>query len=177
VLVGGGSGDIVQVPPSATTGYALLSNGTSSNPSFGQVPNGGLVNSTITFAASGCITASGAVSLGGSLTLTNTCTGFVGVTNSSPGASPNWTLANGDASWTLSANATATVTVATSDKYVPHTIDVCQPASGGPYTLTWPSNVHGGFVIGTTASKCSVQGFESYDGVNVYATNLGVIGQ
>jgi len=165
--------------PSATTGYALLSNGSSAAPSFGQVPNGGLVNSSLTINTSAPLSGGGVVSLGGTVSLScPTCVvAAAGVTNTTPGASPTWTLASGDVSWTLSANATATVTVAAGDQWVKHTAQICQPSSGGPYTLAWPANVHGGFTIGTTASKCSTQTFESYDGVNLYATGAGVINQ
>lgn len=177
VLLGGGTADIVQVAPSATVGFPLLSNGTSADPSFGQVPNAGLANSTITFAASGCISASGAVALGGTLTFTNTCVGFTGTTSTTPGATPTWTLASGDVAWTLSANATATVTVAAGDQWFPHTIQICQPAAGGPFTFAWPANVKGGMTIGTTANKCNVQSFKSYDGINLTATSVGIINE
>jgi hypothetical protein len=177
VLVGGGTGDIVQVPPSSTTGYALVSGGSSADPSFTTVPNAGLTNSSITFASSGCITASGTISLGGTYTPTNTCVGFAGVTNATAGATPTWVLASGDIAWTLSASATAVVTVAAGDKWTPHFAQICQPASGGPYTVTWPSNVKGGMVVGVTASKCSTQTFESFDGTNLYATSTGMLNQ
>lgn len=174
VVLGGGTGDPTVAAP-GTAAYPLVSNGSSSDPSFQVLPNAGLQNSSLTFASAGCITASGAVSLGATFTLTNTCTGFAGVTNAAAGATPTWVLQSGDATWTLSAAATAVVTVVTADKFVPHTIQVCQGST--PYTLAWPSNVKGGMTIGATANKCSVQGFESYDGVNIYATNTGLIAQ
>jgi hypothetical protein len=165
------------VAPSATNGYPLISQGSSAYPVFGLVPNAGLLYSGITFASAGCITSSGTISLGGTYTPTNTCVGYAGVANTTPGTSPTWTLQNGDISWTLSASATATVTIVTADKWAYHTAQICQPSSGGPYTLSWPSNVHGGMTVGTTASKCSTQTFESYDGANLYATGAGALNQ
>lgn len=53
---------------------------------------------------------------------------------------------------------------------------LCQNSTGG-FTFTWPSSVHGGITIGTTASKCSVQDFSSPDGANLYAENTGVVNQ
>lgn len=38
-------------------------------------------------------------------------------------------------------------------------VQFIQAASGGPYTVTWPSTVLGGFTVGTTASKRSQQCF------------------
>ncbi len=55
------------------------------------------------------------------------------------------------------------------------TIIVCQD-SAGAHTFTWPSRVHGGIVVGLTATKCSVQDFVS-DGDNLYARTLGVVNQ
>lgn len=178
VVIGGGTGDLTTANP-GTAGWALASNGSSAAPSFQQVPNAGLVNSSVTLNTTGPLTGGGAVSLGGLLTLAcPTCTVAPAVvTSTTPGATPAWTLANGDIAWTLSANATAAVTVASTDKGVQHSAQICQPASGGPYTFAWPSNVHGGITIGTTASKCSVQEFESLDGVNLYALTTGVINQ
>ena len=177
VLLGEGTGDIGVLTP-GTSGLPLISQGSSSDPTYATLGNSGLTNSSITITPSGCVTGGGATSLGGTATLNATgCVGWAGVTNATPGATPTWTLASGDASWTLSANATAVVTVAAGDKWAYHTIQVCQPGSGGPYTLTWPSNVKGGMVIGTTASKCNVQTFESYDGTNLYATSTGLLNQ
>jgi hypothetical protein len=178
VMVAGGSGDLVPIPPSSTSGLPLISQGSSANPAFLALPNAGLANSSVTVNTSAPLSGGGAISLGGSITIAcSTCLGPAGVTNATPGASPTWTIANGNISWTLSANATATVTVAAGDQWKIISAHVCQPSSGGPYTLAWPSNVHGGMTIGTTASKCSDQVFESPDGANLYATSTGVIAQ
>jgi hypothetical protein len=176
VVLGGGSGDPTVAAP-GTSGYPLVSNGSSTDPSFQTVPNTGLTNSSVTIATSGCISGGGSVSLGATLTLSTSCAGFNGVTSTTPGATPTWTLQSGDVAWTLSANATATVAVVAGDKWVPHHIQICQPASGGPYTFAWPANVKGGMTIGATASKCNMQTLESFDGTNLYATGTGVINQ
>jgi hypothetical protein len=55
----------------------------------------------------------------------------------------------------LSGNVTASIGAGTGGGKV--TIFVCQPASGGPYTWTWPANWNGGVTVGTTASTCSEQ--------------------
>jgi hypothetical protein len=178
VIVGGGTGDLGTVSPSSTSGYALVSNGSSANPSFQTVPNAGLTNSSVTINTSAPLGGGGAVSLGGSLSLTcSTCLGPAGVTNATPGATPTWTIASGNIAWTLSANATATVTVAAGDQWKTVAAHICQPASGGPYTLTWPANVKGGMTIGSTASTCSDQTFEIPDTTHLYAVSTGVINQ
>lgn len=74
---------------------------------------------------------------------------------------------------TLSANATPTITGITSGQHV--VFQICQPATGGPYTWTWPAAVHGGVTIGTTASTCSIQGFDSFNGTTLVAESTGVI--
>lgn len=74
---------------------------------------------------------------------------------------------------TLSANATPTITGITSGQR--YTIEICQPASGGPFTWTWPASVHGGVTIGTTASTCSIQSFDSFSGTTLVAESTGII--
>ncbi len=89
-------------------------------------------------------------------------------------ASPAINLNNGSVqTLTLSANATATVSNITSG--VSLTMQICQPASGGPYTWTWPSAIHGGITIGTTATECSMQEFRSFNGTTLVAINSGAI--
>lgn len=178
VLIGQGASADVTVAGPGTSGLPLVGAGSSADPTFMALANAGLVNSSVTINTTGCIGGGGAVSLGGTLSLTSSsCGSFTGVTNATPGASPTWVLQNGDIAWTLSANATATVTVVSGDQWVPHRVQICQPASGGPYTLTWPANIKGGMVIGTTASKCNMQVMESYDGTNVYSVSTGVLNQ
>jgi hypothetical protein len=87
-------------------------------------------------------------------------------------ATPAINAANGMQTITLSANATPTVTgIAVGERF---TIQICQPASGGPYTWTWPASIHGGMTIGTTAGTCSVQAFDSFSGTTLVAEALGV---
>ena len=61
-----------------------------------------------------------------------------------------------EAAYVLSGNVTST-TIGAGVGGAKVTIIVCQPASGGPYTWTWPSNWKGGVTIGTTAGTCSLQ--------------------
>ena len=60
-----------------------------------------------------------------------------------------------EATYVLSGNVTASIGAGAGGAKV--TIFVCQPASGGPYTWTWPSNWKGGVTVGTGASTCSEQ--------------------
>jgi hypothetical protein len=68
---------------------------------------------------------------------------------------------------TLNANSTPTISGIAAGQRI--TFQICQPASGGPYTWTWPSAVHGGMTIGTTASTCSEQTFDSFSGSTLVA--------
>jgi hypothetical protein len=73
-------------------------------------------------------------------------------------ASGSITLPSADraeATYVLSGNVTASIGAGTGGGKV--TIFVCQPASGGPYTWTWPASWKGGVTVGTTASTCSEQ--------------------
>ena len=73
-------------------------------------------------------------------------------------ASGSITLPSADraeATYVLSGNVTASISAGTGGGKV--TIFVCQPASGGPYTWTWPASWKGGVTVGTTASTCSEQ--------------------
>jgi len=60
-----------------------------------------------------------------------------------------------EAIYVLNGNVTASIGSGTGGGKV--TIFVCQPASGGPYTWTWPTNWKGGVTVGTMASTCSEQ--------------------
>jgi hypothetical protein len=74
---------------------------------------------------------------------------------------------------TLSANATSTFTISTPGSnaaFSNFTFMVCQPATGGPFTLAWPSNSTGGGTIGTGAGLCSVQNF-MWDGTTLRASS------
>ena len=50
---------------------------------------------------------------------------------------------------------------------------ICQDEAGD-HSFRWPSNVRGGMVVGTTASRCSVQSFV-FDGTYAYALSNGVV--
>jgi hypothetical protein len=76
----------------------------------------------------------------------------------SASASGSITLPSADraeATYVLSGNATASIGAGTGGGKV--TIFICQPASGGPYTWTWPAGWKGGVTVGTAASTCSEQ--------------------
>jgi hypothetical protein len=96
--------------------------------------------------------------------------GFVSATESGGTISFDAGLAN-TFEVTLNANATST-TLSNAQAGQWLNIIVCQPASGGPYTFAWPSNVRGGMTIGTTAGKCSTQSFV-FDGTSAFAVSVG----
>ena len=60
-----------------------------------------------------------------------------------------------EATYVLGGNVTASIGAGTGGGKV--TIFICQPASGGPYTWTWPASWKGGVTVGTAASTCSEQ--------------------
>jgi hypothetical protein len=74
---------------------------------------------------------------------------------------------------TLSGNTTPTVTNITAG-IKGLTIQVCQPATGGPFTWTWPAAFHGAVTVGTTADTCTVQVFDSFNGTTLFPENVGV---
>lgn len=88
-------------------------------------------------------------------------------------ATPAIVATNGLQKITLSANATPTITGIAAGQRT--TFQICQPASGGPYTWTWPAAIHGGVTIGTTASTCSMQSFDSFTGTTMVPESTGVI--
>jgi hypothetical protein len=91
------------------------------------------------------------------------------------GAAPALTASNGVIQTiTLSVNATPTVSGIAIGQHL--VFEICQPSSGGPYTWTWPSSIHGGVTIGTTANTCSVQAFDSFNGTTLVAESPGVTG-
>jgi hypothetical protein len=100
--------------------------------------------------------------------------GFVSVTETSGTASFDAGLGN-TFELTLNANATST-TLSNAQPGQWLSFIICQPATGGPFTFAWPSNVHGGMTIGTTAGKCSAQSF-AFDGATAFATSQGVANQ
>ncbi len=60
-----------------------------------------------------------------------------------------------EATYVLSGSVTASIASGTGGGKV--TVFICQPASGGPYTWTWPSNWKGGVSVGSAANTCSEQ--------------------
>jgi hypothetical protein len=73
-------------------------------------------------------------------------------------ASGSITLPSADraeATYVLTGNVTTSIGTGTGGGKV--TIFICQPASGGPYTWTWPAGWKGGVTVGTVASTCSEQ--------------------
>jgi len=96
-----------------------------------------------------------------------------GTVDTLSGATPAINAAHRDFVITLSANATATVSGLAAGEDI--NAQICQPATGGPYTWTWPSAFHGGLTIGTTASDCSEQTFHSFNGTTAVALSTGAI--
>ena len=91
---------------------------------------------------------------------------FAGVVDTLSGATPLIDAAHRDFTITLSANATPTVAGITAGTDL--NVQVCQPASGGPYSWTWPAAFQGGFdASAITAGTCAEQHFHSFDGVNL----------
>lgn len=92
-----------------------------------------------------------------------------------PVASPVIALSNGSLQTvTLGQNETPTITGISSGIRV--TFQICQPASGGPFTWTWPATIHGGVTIGSSASTCSMQSFDSFTGTTLVPESAGVTG-
>jgi len=88
-------------------------------------------------------------------------------------ATPALLATNGLQTITLSGNAAPTITGLSAGQRV--TFEICQNSTGG-YTWTWPAAVHGGMTIGTTASTCSIQSFDSFNGTTLVAENAGISG-
>jgi hypothetical protein len=60
-----------------------------------------------------------------------------------------------EATYVLNGNVTASIGSGAGGGKV--TILVCQPATGGPYTWSWPTNWKGGVTVGAAANTCSEQ--------------------
>jgi len=100
---------------------------------------------------------------------------IVNINNVTFAATPVFDASKGDQSITLTGNVTSsTITNLLAGTRI--NFQICQDATGSR-TFAWPSNVHGAMTIGTTASKCNVQSFESFDGSFVQALGPGVINQ
>src|SRR6185437_1426539 len=98
---------------------------------------------------------------------------LLGTVDTLSGATPAINAIHRDFTITLSANATATVSGLSAGEDI--NAQICQPASGGPYTFAWPAAFHGGMTIGTTASDCSMQSFHSFNGTTAVAMSTGAI--
>ena len=78
-----------------------------------------------------------------------------------------------EATYVLSGNVTASIGSGSGGAKV--TIFICQPASGGPYAWTWPSNWKGGVTVGTTASTCSEQTGTYIGGLSDWHGDAGTV--
>jgi hypothetical protein len=175
------------ITPSSTSGLALVSGGSSANPSFGAlnlaaagaltgtIPAtylpAALANSTSVNGTS--IPASASLAILGLNTFTRTQTHAVNTVAS--GASPAFDLSLGNVQYiaALNTNATASVSNITAGGW--WRFIICQGSTGG--TFTWPASVHGGITVGTTVNKCSQQEFTSPDGATLYASTPGIVNQ
>jgi hypothetical protein len=89
------------------------------------------------------------------------------VTTVTPSATPAIVATNGLQTITLNASATPTISGITAGQRI--TFQICQPASGGPYTWAWPAAIIGGNTIPTAASACLQQSFDSINGTTLVA--------
>jgi len=156
--------DVSYVAASSTSGDTLISfpNGTSST---GQIIiNGAVVNNIGNFLYTSIFTPANEPVVA-NVTATN-----LGTPTSLPlsGSNANET-ANIAATGTVALNSyngalnslyltgNTTLTIANGSPGAAVTVTACQASSGGPYTLTWPSNWLNGFTISTTANQCTTQ--------------------
>jgi hypothetical protein len=95
VLVGGPANTVQSVPPSATSGVPLISQGNATNPVFGEVVVQGGGTGVASFANANSLILSGATS---TAPLTSLLTGAVGyvLTSVGPGLTPMWTNNSGN---------------------------------------------------------------------------------
>jgi hypothetical protein len=91
-------------------------------------------------------------------------------------ATPTFSIATRASIITLTASITSFTLAAGADGQE-KTLEFCQNATGA-FTVTAPSNVHGFFTVGTTASKCSAQHY-TYSAVQTawLADSTGVINE
>ena len=86
---------------------------------------------------------------------------------------PALVATNGLQTITLTANAVPTITgIAAGERVV---FQICQDATGSR-TWTWPASIHGGTTIGATASTCTQQAFDSFNGTTLVAESAGITG-
>jgi hypothetical protein len=73
----------------------------------------------------------------------------------------------------LGANTTFTAPTIYSGMHL--SLQICQPASGGPFTATYPAALVGAWPPPTGASACIQQAFNSFDGTHLVAENNQVL--
>ncbi len=96
---------------------------------------------------------------------------YGGIETVTPSATPTFSFSIQISTLTLNTNVTSSTLGAGQINGEFKQFHLCQPATGGPFTFTWPTNVLGGGTIGTTAGKCSDQSFwYSTSGSAWYAT-------
>lgn len=91
-------------------------------------------------------------------------------------ATPSLASTNGLQTITLNANATPTIGTILAGQRI--TFEICQPATGGPFTWTWPATIHGGNTgVGSMAnSTCLIQSFDSFSSSSLVAESVGITG-
>ena len=110
-----------------------------------------------------------------SVSKTETALSFAtSVTTVAASATPALVSTNGLQAYTLAQNTVPSISGIAVGQRV--TFEICQPASGGPYTWTWPAAIHGGMTVGTTANTCSIQSFDSFSGTTLVAESGGIAG-
>ena len=141
VLVGNGTSGITQVAPSSTTGVALVSNGSSSDPSFGQVNVGSSSAVTGTLAVGNGGTGQTSYT-DGQLLIGNTSGNTL--TKATLTAGSNITITNGNGSISIAASSTAAPAYSyssiTSDP-APGVISSYYVLSSTSFTFTLPTAV------------------------------------
>jgi len=158
VLVGEGASTPAQIAI-GTAGRMLLDQGAAADPAFSAMSqdctltNAGVITCTksnnvaFTFATASAAAAAD-VRTGTDTTKVVTSSALMGaaarqtVTESANAATVNW-QSGFNATITLNANLTTLTLSNPSDGQV-YALDIIQPASGGPYTVTWPSSVDWG---------------------------------
>jgi hypothetical protein len=89
---------------------------------------------------------------------------YAPLVNSSTSASVALT-ADSAQSYTLGANTTFTAPTIYLGEHL--ALQICQPASGGPFTVTYPAAIVGGQPPPIAASTCIQQAFDSYNGTTL----------
>jgi polygalacturonase len=142
-------------------------------------------NSGSLSAISDATTTSGAITGSGSNTVLGWCNGIAWTAISGGGtsnevvsfsATPTFSTSTTSSLITLTASITSFTLGAGSDGQQ-KTLTFCENATGG-FTVAGPTNVHGFFTPGTTASKCSSQSYTYYTSLTAWLANsVGVVNQ